>query len=153
MGGGSKTGTFVETAQPGRPRARATNPVATVSPSGYQQQLSRADAEKYGMMIAVHLEACRWELARNVIDAAEKHAASSVDAANADKTLAEIGLPPEIVNALERELHAFRVMDILRLRPERLLQIPGFSAKRLETIFTCLAKLGFHRQTPEKNAS
>ena len=59
-------------------------------------------------------------------------------------SLSEIDLIVRTVNCLEDE-NIFTVQDLLNCTPERLLEIPNLGEKTLETIYTALAKIGFHR--------
>ncbi len=62
-----------------------------------------------------------------------------------DLRLAEIDLAVRTVNGLEEE-GIFTVRDLLSCQPERLLAIPNFAEKTLETVFAALEKIGFHRK-------
>jgi DNA-directed RNA polymerase alpha subunit len=57
-------------------------------------------------------------------------------------SLSEIGLIVRTVNLLEED-GIFTVQDLLNCTPERLLAIPNFGEKTLETIYAALAKIGF----------
>jgi DNA-directed RNA polymerase subunit alpha len=58
--------------------------------------------------------------------------------------LSEIDLVVRIVNCLE-EQSIFTVKDLLDRTPERLLEIPNFGLKTLETVYAALEKIGFYR--------
>lgn len=60
--------------------------------------------------------------------------------------LAETELSVRTVNCLE-EQSIFMVRDVLNCTPERLLEIPNFGQKTLETVFDALEKLGFYRSS------
>jgi len=60
--------------------------------------------------------------------------------------LAETELSVRTVNCLE-EQSIFMVRDLLNCTPERLLEIPNFGQKTLETVFDALEKLGFYRSS------
>lgn len=59
-------------------------------------------------------------------------------------SLAEIDLAVRTVNCLE-EQSIFTVKDLLEATPERLLEIPNFGVKTLETVYQALEKIGFYR--------
>jgi DNA-directed RNA polymerase subunit alpha len=63
-------------------------------------------------------------------------------------SLAEIDLIVRTVNCL-REAGIFTVRDLLNCTPERLLEIPNLGEKTIETIYEALAKIGFHRPSPQ----
>ncbi len=57
--------------------------------------------------------------------------------------LAETELAVRTVNCLEEE-GMLMVRDVLNCTPERLLEIPNFGEKTLESVFDELEKLGFY---------
>ena len=59
-------------------------------------------------------------------------------------SLSEIDLIVRTINCLEDE-NIFTVQNLLNCTPGRLLEIPNFGEKTLETIYEALAKIGFHR--------
>ena len=65
-----------------------------------------------------------------------------------DLSLAEIDLAVRTVNGLEEE-GMFTVRDLLNCQPERLLAIPNFAEKTLETVFAALEKIGFYRESKQ----
>jgi DNA-directed RNA polymerase subunit alpha len=67
-----------------------------------------------------------------------------------ERSLSEIKIDVRTVNCLD-EQKIFTVRDLLNCTPERLLEIPNFGVKTLETVYKALAKIGFHRATrPEE---
>ena len=69
-----------------------------------------------------------------------------------DLSLAEIDLAVRTVNGLEEE-GIFTVQDLLSCQPERLLAIPNFAEKTLETVFAALEKIGFYRESGHPGAT
>ena len=65
-----------------------------------------------------------------------------------DLSLAEIDLAVRTVNGLEEE-GIFTVQDLLSCQPERLLAIPNFAEKTLETVFAALEKIAFYRESKQ----
>ena len=65
-----------------------------------------------------------------------------------DLSLAEIDLAVRTVNGLEEE-GILTVQDLLSCQPERLLAIPNFAEKTLETVFAALEKIGFYRESKQ----
>jgi DNA-directed RNA polymerase subunit alpha len=59
-------------------------------------------------------------------------------------SLAEINIDVRTVNCLD-EQKISTVRDLLDCTPERLLEIPNFGVKTLETVYAALEKIGFHR--------
>ena len=68
-----------------------------------------------------------------------------------DLSLAELDLAVRTVNGLEEE-GIFTVQDLLSCQPERLLAIPNFAEKTLETVFAALEKVGFYRESKQPGA-
>ncbi len=58
--------------------------------------------------------------------------------------LAETELSVRTVNCLEDQA-IFTVRDLLNCTPERLLEIPNFGEKTLQTVYDALEKVGFPR--------
>ncbi len=63
-----------------------------------------------------------------------------------DMPLAETDLCVRTVNCLD-EQEIFLVRDLLNCTPERLLEIPNFGPKTLESVFDALEKLGYYRSS------
>ncbi len=61
-----------------------------------------------------------------------------------DMPLAETELSVRTVNCLEDQA-IFSVRDLLNCTPERLLEIPNFGEKTLQTVYEALEKVGFSR--------
>ena len=62
-----------------------------------------------------------------------------------DMPLAETELSVRTVNCLEK--HLIRsVGDVLKHQPERLLEIPNFGEKTLQSVYDALEKVGFYRR-------
>lgn len=59
--------------------------------------------------------------------------------------LAETDLHVRTVNCLEEQA-IFTVKDLLGCTPERLLEIPNFGEKTLQTVYEALEKIGFYRR-------
>lgn len=60
--------------------------------------------------------------------------------------LAEMELSVRTVNCLEDE-SIFTVKDLLACTPERLLEIPNFGVRTLQSVYEALEKLGFSRRS------
>ena len=65
-----------------------------------------------------------------------------------DMPLAETELSVRTVNCLE-EHGLLTVRDLLHCTPDRLMEIPNFGPKTLQTVFDALEKVGFSRQTAQ----
>jgi len=61
-----------------------------------------------------------------------------------DMPLAETELSVRTVNCLEEQA-IFTVRDVLNCTPDRLLEIPNFGEKTLQTVYEALEKVGFCR--------
>ena len=60
--------------------------------------------------------------------------------------LAETELSVRTVNCLEEQA-IFTVKDLLQCTPQRLLDIPNFGGKTLQTVYDALEKVGFYRRS------
>jgi DNA-directed RNA polymerase subunit alpha len=60
--------------------------------------------------------------------------------------LAETELSVRTVNCLEEQA-IFTVRDLLNCTPQRLLEIPNFGEKTLQTVYDALEKVGFCRRS------
>ena len=61
-----------------------------------------------------------------------------------DDHIGELGLEVRTVNALEKS-SIFTLGDLLNCTPARLLEIPNFGSKTMETIYSKLESKGFYR--------
>jgi DNA-directed RNA polymerase subunit alpha len=66
-----------------------------------------------------------------------------------DMPLAETELSVRTVNCLEDQA-IFSVRDLLNCTPERLLEIPNFGEKTLQTVYDALEKVGFSRPSVQR---
>jgi DNA-directed RNA polymerase subunit alpha len=63
-------------------------------------------------------------------------------------SLAETELSVRTVNCLEEQA-IFTVRDLLNCTPARLLEIPNFGEKTLQTVYEALEKVGFYRDSKQ----
>ena len=67
-----------------------------------------------------------------------------------DEHIGELGLDVRTVNALEKAA-VFTLADLLNCTSSRLLEIPNFGHKTLETIYRKLEAKGFYRKSSQIN--
>ena len=84
-------------------------------------------------------------MARTRIPVSEAEEAARLMKERLELSTAEIGLTVRTTNCLE-ERGIFTVRDLLRCRPEDLLDITNFGEKTLEEVYVALERMGFVRQ-------
>lgn len=62
-------------------------------------------------------------------------------------SVSEISIPVRIANRLQ-EFNIHTVHDLLKKKPEQILQIPQLGEKALDSIYEALEKIDFHRKVP-----